>query len=105
MAKMIAYYRVSTLRRGRSGLGLAAQRQRISEFVTGTGVLIAEFCEVQSGRDNSRVELGKAIQIAKREQAKIVIARLDRFSRRVSFIEKMTSVGSLRDGVVEFFTE
>jgi DNA invertase Pin-like site-specific DNA recombinase len=84
--KFIAYFRVSTERQGKSGLGLAAQRRKISEFVAGAGTLIAEFCDVQSGKDDTRVELQRVIQLAKRENARIVIARLDRFSRRVSFI-------------------
>lgn len=93
MTKFIAYFRVSTERQGKSGLGLAAQRRKISEFVTSAGTLIAEFCDVQSGRDDSRVELQRAIQLAKRENAKIVIARLDRFSRRVSFIANILEQG------------
>ncbi|PWE81488.1 DNA invertase [Bradyrhizobium sp. SUTN9-2] len=93
MIKFIAYYRVSTERQGKSGLGLAAQKRRISDFVAGPGMLIAEFCDVQSGRDDSRVQLQLAIQLAKRENAKIVIARLDRFSRRVSFIANILEQG------------
>ncbi|MGF6311911.1 DNA invertase Pin-like site-specific DNA recombinase [Bradyrhizobium sp. i1.8.4] len=94
MTKFIAYFRVSTERQGKSGLGLAAQHRKISEFVSGAGTLIAEFCDVQSGKDDSRVELQKAIQLAKRENAKIVIARLDRFSRRVSFIASILEQGT-----------
>jgi DNA invertase Pin-like site-specific DNA recombinase len=93
VAKFIAYFRVSTVRQGKSGLGLAAQHRKISDFVAGAGMLIAEFCDVQSGRDDSRAELQKAIQLAKRENAKIVIARLDRFSRRVSFIAGILEQG------------
>ncbi|MGY3427863.1 DNA invertase Pin-like site-specific DNA recombinase [Bradyrhizobium sp. F1.13.4] len=93
MAQFIAYFRVSTERQGKSGLGLAAQRRKISDFVGGAGKLIAEFCDVQSGKDDSRVELQRAIQLAKRENAKIVIARLDRFSRRVSFIANILEQG------------
>lgn len=93
MTKFIAYFRVSTERQGKSGLGLAAQHRKISEFVAGAGTLIAEFCDIQSGRDDSRIELQKAIQLAKRENAKIVIARLDRFSRRVSFIASILEQG------------
>ncbi|MCC8978674.1 recombinase family protein [Bradyrhizobium acaciae] len=93
MAKFIAYFRVSTERQGKSGLGLAAQHRKISEFVVSAGTLIAEFCDVQSGKDDSRVELQRAIQLAKRENAKIVIARLDRFSRRVSFIAGILEQG------------
>ena len=74
MTKFIAYFRVSTERQGKSGLGLAAQHRKISDFVAGAGTLIAEFCDIQSGRDDSRAELQRAIQLAKRENAKIVIA-------------------------------
>lgn len=91
--KFIAYFRVSTERQGKSGLGLAAQQRKISEFVSGAGTLIAEFCDVQSGKDDSRIELQRAIHLAKRENAKIVIARLDRFSRRVSFIASILEQG------------
>ncbi|WP_256807491.1 recombinase family protein [Bradyrhizobium sp. Bra64] len=93
MSKFIAYFRVSTERQGKSGLGLAAQRRKIADFVAGAGTLIAEFCDIQSGKDDSRTELQKAIQLAKRENAKIVIARLDRFSRRVSFIASILEQG------------
>ena len=93
MTKFIAYFRVSTERQGKSGLGLAAQQRKIVEFVASGGTLIAEFCDVQSGKDDSRVELQKAIHMAKRENAKIVIARLDRFSRRVSFIASILDQG------------
>ncbi|KRR23600.1 recombinase family protein [Bradyrhizobium retamae] len=93
MTKFIAYFRVSTQRQGKSGLGLAAQQRKISDFVAGTGTLLAEFCDIQSGRDDSRAELQHAIQLAKRENAKIVIARLDRFSRRVSFIANILEQG------------
>ncbi|MGY3147738.1 DNA invertase Pin-like site-specific DNA recombinase [Bradyrhizobium sp. USDA 3397] len=93
MTKFIAYFRVSTERQGKSGLGLAAQHRKISDFVASAGTLIAEFCDVQSGRDDSRIELQRAIHLAKRENAKIVIARLDRFSRRVSFIASILEQG------------
>jgi DNA invertase Pin-like site-specific DNA recombinase len=93
VSKFIAYFRVSTERQGKSGLGLAAQHRKIGDFVAGAGTLIAEFCDIQSGRDDSRIELQKAIQLAKRKNAKIVIARLDRFSRRVSFIASILEQG------------
>lgn len=91
--KFVAYYRVSTERQGKSGLGLAAQHRKIAEYVAGAGALIAEFCDVQSGKDDSRAQLQQAIQLAKRENAKIVIARLDRFSRRVSFVASILEQG------------
>jgi DNA invertase Pin-like site-specific DNA recombinase len=91
--RYVAYYRVSTERQGKSGLGLAAQKRKVEEFLVTSGTLIGEFCDIQSGRDDSRAELQKALALAKREGAKIVIARLDRFSRRVSFIANILEQG------------
>lgn len=93
MTKFVAYYRVSTTRQGKSGLGLAAQQRKVAEYVGHSGRLVAELCDIQSGRDDNRVELQKAVQLAKREGARIVIARLDRFSRRVSFIANILEQG------------
>lgn len=93
MSKFVAYYRVSTERQGRSGLGLAAQRSKIESYAINIGTIIAEFCDVQSGRDDDRTELCKALTLAKRENAKLIIARLDRFSRRVSFIAQIMERG------------
>ena len=93
MIKFVAYYRVSTERQGRSGLGLAAQRTKVSSHTTGIGEIVAEFCDIQSGRDDDRTELHKALVLAKRENAKLIIARLYRFSRRVSFIAQIMEQG------------
>ena len=89
----VAYYRVSTERQGKSGLGLAAQKRKIDEFLSTTDALIGEFCDIQSGRDDSRFELQRALSLAKLHGAKIIIARLDRFSRRVSFIANILEQG------------
>ena len=91
--KYVAYYRVSTERQGRSGLGLAAQRTKVTSYVTGNGLLVAEFCDIRSGRNDDRTELQRALTLAKRENAKLIIARLDRFSRRVSFIASILEQG------------
>ena len=93
MTTFIAYYRVSTQRQGKSGLGIAAQQTKVMEYISSRGTLMGEFCDVQSGRDDSRTDLKRAIQLAKRDNAKIVIARLDRFSRRVSFIANILEQG------------
>jgi DNA invertase Pin-like site-specific DNA recombinase len=93
LTRFVAYYRVSTERQGKSGLGLAAQKRKIEEFLSNDHGLVGEFCDIQSGRDDCRIELQKALALAKRESAKIVIARLDRFSRRVSFIANILEQG------------
>ena len=93
MKKYVAYYRVSTAKQGKSGLGLEAQKETVRAFVEKEGELIGEYVEVQSGRKDNRVELWKAIRLAKNEGARIVIARLDRFSRKVSFISGIMDQG------------
>lgn len=93
MPRFVSYYRVSTQRQGKSGLGLAAQRMKVKQFLTSEDELIGEYCEVQSGNRLLRPELQKALALAKRESANLVIARLDRFSRRVSFIAQVMESG------------
>lgn len=93
MEKYVAYYRVSTKQQGRSGLGLAAQREIIERFIGTDKVLIGEYEEIESGRKDKREILWTAIAHAKREKAKLLIARLDRFSRRVSFIANLMEEG------------
>ena len=95
MKKYVAYYRVSTQKQGSSGLGLDAQRQTVQNFI-GQNVLIAEFTEIESGKNDKRLELQKAIDFAKQNLATLIIAKLDRLSRNVSFIFQ------LRDSHVDF---
>lgn len=92
--KYVAYYRVSTRAQGDSGLGLEGQRAAVAGFVK--GVIVAEFTEVESGKNNQRVQLASAIEKANKEKATLVIAKLDRLSRNASFIF------ALRDSGVEF---
>ena len=93
MANYVAYYRVSTAAQGRSGLGLGAQKAQVAEFLCSGDELVAEYVEVQSGKSDARVELWRAIAHAKRVSAKLLIAKLDRFSRRVSFIANLMEQG------------
>lgn len=93
-AKYVAYYRVSTKRQGESGLGLDAQKAAVAGFVK--GLIVAEFTEVESGKNNQREQLTLAIERAKKEGAVLIIAKLDRLSRNASFIF------ALRDSGVNF---
>ena len=93
MEKYVAYYRVSTKQQGKSGLGLAAQREIVGRFIGEDKDLIGEYEEIESGKKDKREILWKAIAHAKREKAKLLIARLDRFSRRVSFIANLMEEG------------
>jgi DNA invertase Pin-like site-specific DNA recombinase len=93
MARYVAYFRVSTEKQGKSGLGLAAQHSLIERFLSDGDEVIAEYVEIQSGKNDERVELWKAINHAKRNDAKLLIAKLDRFSRKVSFIASIMEQG------------
>ena len=93
MTRYVAYFRVSTASQGRSGLGLAAQRTKIDEFLETGDEIVADFVEVQSGKSDTRTQLWLAIAHAKKHSAKILIAKLDRFSRKVSFIAGIMEQG------------
>jgi DNA invertase Pin-like site-specific DNA recombinase len=85
--KIIGYYRVSTVRQGRSGLGLEGQELAVGAYSSERGCdLIASYTEVETGtRDTlaNRPELLKALAHAKRSKAILVIAKLDRLARSV----------------------
>lgn len=83
--KYVAYYRVSTKRQP---LGLEAQRERIMSFIgqEQCASLISEYEEKESGKEDYRPQLQKALEHCKREDAVLLVAKLDRLSRRVSFI-------------------
>ena len=81
----IGYYRVSTQKQGVSGLGLDSQKSAVHSFI-GNRSLIAEFKDIESGKNDFRPELLKAIQKTKETGSTLVIAKLDRLSRNLNFI-------------------
>jgi DNA invertase Pin-like site-specific DNA recombinase len=92
--KFVAYFRVSTDKQGKSGLGLEAQRKAVEDYLNGgTWTLIGEFTEIESGKRNERPELVKALAACKRQKAKLVIAKLDRLSRNLAFIATLMDAG------------
>lgn len=94
MKKAITYYRVSTERQGISGLGLNAQRQAVQDFARANDFSLAsEYIEVESTRKQNRPVLLQALTICKKEQATLLIARLDRLGRNVAFISKLMEAG------------
>ena len=91
----VAYYRVSTDRQGQSGLGLDAQRKAVMDYLDGGNwKLVAEFTEVESGKNSDRVQLRAAQAVCKKRKAKLVIAKLDRLSRNVAFIANLLEAGT-----------
>ncbi len=91
--KFVAYYRVSTDRQGQSGLGLEAQRQLVQTFLNGgRWSLIGEFTEVESGtrkRLRERPMLAAALDLARKQKATLVVAKLDRLARDMEFISTL----------------
>jgi DNA invertase Pin-like site-specific DNA recombinase len=96
--KFIAYYRVSTAKQGRSGLGLEAQRRAVEDYLNGgRWKLLQEFTEVESGKHaHDRPQLTEALHLARVTGATLVIAKLDRLSRNAAFLL------TLRDSGVSF---
>ena len=95
--KIVAYHRVSTIRQGVSGLGLEAQTKAIEDFARAREAeVVSSFTEVESGKNNKRPELGKALHLAKVTGATLLIAKLDRLSRNAVFLL------TLRDSGVKF---
>jgi DNA invertase Pin-like site-specific DNA recombinase len=91
MKTAIAYYRVSTQRQGRSGLGIEAQKAAVARFAQQEGIeLIGEHTEVETGKGfdalERRLTLSMALAAAKKAKCPVIVAKLDRLSRDVHFI-------------------
>jgi DNA invertase Pin-like site-specific DNA recombinase len=88
--RYVAYYRVSTARQGRSGLGLEAQRQAVGEHLNGGNwKLVGEYTEVESGKRSDRPKLAEALKACRLQGAKLIIAKLDRLACNVAFISNL----------------
>jgi DNA invertase Pin-like site-specific DNA recombinase len=95
--KFVAYYRVSTSKQGINGLGMDAQKDAVARYLNGgQWELLAEFSEVESGKNNQREELGNAISLCRKTKATLVMAKLDRLARNAAFLL------NLRDSGVDF---
>jgi DNA invertase Pin-like site-specific DNA recombinase len=92
--KFISYLRVSTDKQGRSGLGIEAQRQAVTQYLNGgRWTVAAEYVETESGRRSDRPKLAAALSHAKAIGAKLVFAKLDRLTRNVDLLRSLVSSG------------
>ena len=92
--KFVSYLRVSTVRQGKSGLGIEAQRKAVKDYLDGGNwQLVKEFRETESGKKADRPELAKAFQLCRLIGAKLVIAKLDRLSRDAHFLLGLEKAG------------
>lgn len=90
--KYIAYRRVSTKEQGDSRNGLEAQALAIREFALREGdEIIAEFEEVISGKFyfDDRPVMKRAMELAAKTGAHILVSKLDRLSRSVQHISTL----------------
>jgi DNA invertase Pin-like site-specific DNA recombinase len=91
MQQAVAYYRVSTARQGRSGLGIEAQRGAVTRFAAAEAFeLTAEFVEIETGKGadalDRRPQLATALAAGRSRKCPVIVAKLDRLSRDVAFI-------------------
>lgn len=90
----VSYLRVSTDRQGALGLGIDAQRSAIQRYVDLCGgSVLSELIEVESGKRADRPVLEQAMTLCKRSGATLLVAKLDRLSRTVSFLSRLIETG------------
>jgi len=93
--KFIAYFRVSTARQGRSGLGLEAQREAVRIWATANNAQqIAEYTEIETGKRADRPKLAEALAHCRAARATLVVAKLDRLARNVAFLSALMDSGA-----------
>ena len=92
--KFVAYYRVSTGRQGKSGLGIDAQRAAVAAYLNGGNwQIVADFVEVESGKRSDRPELDKALAAARLHRCPLVVSKVDRLTRSVAFLSRLLEAG------------
>ncbi|MEQ9490082.1 MAG: recombinase family protein [Alphaproteobacteria bacterium] len=95
--RYVAYYRVSTKRQGRSGLGLDAQERAVADQIAGDGgEVVASFTEVETGKRSDRPQLEAAMAECHLRHATLLVAKLDRLARNAHFLL------GLKDAGIEF---
>ena len=93
--QFVAYFRVSTDKQGRSGLGIEAQRAAVMGWLNGgQWELLGEFVEQESGkRHDNRPQLKAALDLCRKRKATLVIAKLDRLTRNAAFLCNLLESG------------
>ncbi len=84
MKKFISYYRTST---HKQNLGLEAQKTMVENYINSVGgLLLDSVAEQESGKNDKREGLERAIKLCEQHDCILIIAKLDRMSRSVSFL-------------------
>lgn len=87
----VEYHRVSRERQSEEGYGLDASKADIQHFLVTYNdyEVVKVFVEVECGDKNNRPELAKALNYCRRHKTVLLVAKLDRLSRRVSMISML----------------
>jgi DNA invertase Pin-like site-specific DNA recombinase len=94
--RFVIYYRVSTAKQGKSGLGLDAQGETVTRFLESCGKgwdIVSIYKEIESGKKDDRPELAKAIRDCRLKGGRLLVAKLDRLSRDLGFITALQKSG------------
>lgn len=91
MMKYVIYYRVSTKSQGESGLGLEAQERDVKLYLdnyvyANDYEILDTFTDIESGTSDSRKGFNAALDLAEKQGAELLVAKLDRVSRKVSSV-------------------
>jgi DNA invertase Pin-like site-specific DNA recombinase len=90
----VCYYRVSTTKQGRHGLGIDAQRASVEQYLNGgEWKILSEFTEVESGKRSDRPELGRALAAARVHRCPLIVSKVDRLTRSVAFLSRLLEAG------------
>jgi DNA invertase Pin-like site-specific DNA recombinase len=86
--KYVVYRRVSTKRQFNSGLGLAAQSESVRRFLATQpdAIVLGDFVEAETGKNDDRPVLAKAVELCRKESATLLVSKIDRLSRSLRLI-------------------
>src|SRR5262249_3815936 len=91
MERAVAYYRVSTRQKHRTGLGVEAERAAETRFAQAAGLtIIGKFVEAESGKGTEaldrRPQLPGALAAANSATCTVLVSKLDRLSREIAIV-------------------
>lgn len=93
--KYVIYRRVSTTKQQVSGLGLEGQEASINAFLRSQAdaVIVGQFCECESGKNDARPMLAEAIKLCRKEGATLLVSTLSRLTRSLAFLTQIEASG------------
>jgi DNA invertase Pin-like site-specific DNA recombinase len=92
VARFVSYIRVS---KSKQAISPEAQREAVASHVAAAGgILVAEFCEIETGTNKKRrPQMAAALAACRLRHATLIIAKLDRLARNVHFVSGLMESG------------